>query len=1270
MVSYGNIYEFAFDSQNGADFLIVISKKYYSGEVMRRPLGRAPVLKRENNGHIYGTSLEIYAECTVEGEYAQFYTSDAFEFRVQLYKNGSLLWMGYVSPELYSEPDVAPPYDVQIIATDSLGELKNYAFASNGTDSLLNHLNHILGMSLSYQMISDLRYEKSSGAISNSSSEIMNVRIDLGHEDGESCYDVLQRLLESFNLNITQYNERWLLFRETDLINLASSDGVIAHDSSGSQVLLDIAHFGSMSECEWWPVGQLSTVIEPARKKVTVQSPNHYKNNALDAADWDVSNGASYDSTAGAYILPDEGSYIVQKLDFPEEVGYRLALRVRAMNVGTGNEDQGIGIMLKVNAHVASGYVDYYLLQHEETDRGVGSYYWYTKEGWIEGELAVPMSSDTSSDAQDIDIIIPLYDSRDQGFGTTSWIYARSIEVTIFNPQGTHDIHVYDVQLSKYDQSEGYQSDVTINNGAREEGDDIEMSLTDGSTVPAAGSIFMTGVPMEYPSAVITKWAVGDDAPDILLNTISKDYARAVALPRMRYTGSLNVPKGMTIPVLFVRDNTFYFPNTYSYDLWNDEVEVDLISVPAAEVSIASSVISQMASSGASSSGGSGSGGGGGIGTVIDLSGFARKDDLTALSELLASMWSIDPDTRVLTTDKDVRIKGNLIVEKDSASGGTSDSTTNIGTVDHIIVSGKPYYPDNAGVVDLTEAFEGLQVDVDLSGYLKTTDIAAWAKKPSLDLSDVPDLSSKYLPLVGGKTMTGTIKTSFNGSFLEDESGNGIIGVDLSSGSWSGVESGDAFGTVVRPTTIRSSGDNLYHYNTNKATAYKIVDANNIADMTAGYAKMLTTGTYRYMAFSATDKYVAFGDAAAISGLYATYIDGSNIYLRVNSGNTVALSIDSSGNVTIEKNLIVKGNSASGGISGSNIAYLPLTGGIISNPSTSEPLTINNPSAGGAWIKFTNQSGNLGYFGYNSEDIAHCTDANGVERQIIHKGNIESSTAGYAYALVSNSGATIVSHNAANNYVNVRGIAIGYGGNTIEMATSAKLYIQKNVTQNTIINQYGGSVGIGVDPTLGKKLQINSSTWTGFLALNRTAANSGAAISCYANGSHLGDFGINGSGQFELDGNNGAARFWVTANDGFTSIGYTSHAHYCQLDVNGSVRCTQVINSSDIRYKNKIDDVILHLDVMADAPLFLFTWNNRDDHSIHLGSSAQYWEAHRKEIVMDGGIKSMDYATLGVAMGISLARELLSEKERNNEQDRRLEKIESKLNERYNGAVC
>ena len=781
MEAYKSVFEFVFDSQQGAEIKILIEKFGYTGETRRRALGSAPKLKRQNNRHVYGTSLEIYAECLVDGEYAELYTSSAYEYRVRLFKNDAMLWIGFVTPELYSEPDIAPPYDVQIVATDGLGELKNYDFNSEGLQPIYGHLTDMInksGIGLGYEIVSDLCYVSADGTQSNSSSDIMNVRIDLSHENGETCYDVLQTLLASLNAGITQHNGRWLLFRETDFIRLASQTGLLSYDINGVARNLDVATFGSAASSPWWPVGQLSSVIIPAKKSVGVECPNNYKNNAL-SKEWATSSNVLYDENEGAYILSGKGSYISQKIEFESQVRYRLGLRVSARNVGSGEQDQNLGVKVKINGFGSgsAGRHDFWLVQ-ASSDRGTGSYVWRGTEGDIAAELAMPSDADTAVDANNVDIILPLTDGH-------AFVGADDIDIKIFNPSGIYDIYVYGVMLNKYEQLPGYQADVVINNGARETGDTAEVTFAEANQLPAAGDVFMTGIPQIYGGEVIVSWKRGTEAANDYLSTIAEDYARTVAMPLLRYNGVINFPHNATVvPALFYREGTYYFPRIFTYDLLNDEFEAELMSIPAAEVSISSSTITAMASpseKGPSTSSVSGVGGAVSIPRDKQMSDTSdnavenrviktyvdqtKKDVL----DLLASMWYID-ESGAITTNKQVRIKNNLIVNGDTASGGVGGGTS-VG-ISGIALNGKTYTDVNGdGIIDLGTITSGLTsvswTDVQgrptkLSQFANDLGLGSLAYVNSLSKSDVGlgNVENKSSATIRGEITSANVTTA------------------------------------------------------------------------------------------------------------------------------------------------------------------------------------------------------------------------------------------------------------------------------------------------------------------------------------------------------------------------------------------------------------------------------------------------------------------------------------------------------------------------------
>lgn len=652
MANYGVLYVFRFESANKTNIEIQILKKDYRGARTYRSLGRAPILKREKSGCVHGSSLELYAECQVDGEFASLYTSSADEYKVEIYKIDELLgatfqrrvWTGFVSPELYSEPDIAPPYDVQIIATDGLGELKNYIFEARGLHSVQDHLEYMLGhtgLSQEFNVVSFMAGD--SGTV-----PIMDVTVSLDHMAGESCYDVLKAVLDSFHAEIACQDGYWMIWRETDLVNLTSQ--------------VEVAEFGSQTKTDWWPVGQLSTVIEPAKKRVTVISEDAYKDNVLKDVPYHA-YGATYDSEEKAFILPTAGTSVLKTLSFGAEVGYKLSLTVTARNVGSGDEGQPIGIKVKIGGR---SYIvgDTFWLR-ERTD---GKTSWTNTEGVIEKMLEAPSVSNSAKDAQTIALELPLY-----SYSNRVYHYATSVEVTIFNTDGEYPIHVYDVTLSKLDQIKGYKAVLEIDNGAREEADEANLIIADNDRIPVAADIFMNGIALNAAESPISSWASGRLASMGYLAFMSRDYALSVALPRMKVQGVLNVPASALItPVLFLRDNTYYFPETYNYDLLNDELSVSLVSIPTAQIEVVSEEVTEavdpfQSRPGGSAGGGSSSGGSSGGGAAdITIDTEMSDTSVNAVQNKVIKKYVDDADTILEDAI------GNLAERIDSLENGTS----------------------------------------------------------------------------------------------------------------------------------------------------------------------------------------------------------------------------------------------------------------------------------------------------------------------------------------------------------------------------------------------------------------------------------------------------------------------------------------------------------------------------------------------------------------------------------------------------------------------
>ena len=135
---YGTRYILRWESEKyNHDYKILIKERDYTGVAENKSLGAAPLLRRDDSDSgISGTSLEMVIQADVDGELTSLYTVDNKLFLVELYKNGVLIWTGYVLPEKYSEPYISVPYDISVTASDGLGILKNIQYAQTGTRSI------------------------------------------------------------------------------------------------------------------------------------------------------------------------------------------------------------------------------------------------------------------------------------------------------------------------------------------------------------------------------------------------------------------------------------------------------------------------------------------------------------------------------------------------------------------------------------------------------------------------------------------------------------------------------------------------------------------------------------------------------------------------------------------------------------------------------------------------------------------------------------------------------------------------------------------------------------------------------------------------------------------------------------------------------------------------------------------------------------------------------------------------------------------------------
>lgn len=105
--------------------------------------------------------------------------------------------------------------------------------------------------------------------------------------------------------------------------------------------------------------------------------------------------------------------------------------------------------------------------------------------------------------------------------------------------------------------------------------------------------------------------------------------------------------------------------------------------------------------------------------------------------------------------------------------------------------------------------------------------------------------------------------------------------------------------------------------------------------------------------------------------------------------------------------------------------------------------------------------------------------------------------------------------------------------------------------------------------------------------------------------------------------------------------------------------------NSDIRYKNIIESYYSFSDKISQLPIIKYKWIDRNDDSVHIGSSAQSVMSIIPELVTydaNTDFYSLDYATLGAVAGISACKEVDMLKQKIKELEQEIIILKSKYN--------
>ena len=568
-MAYGELYRFVFDAANGPEVTISVAKKYYTGAVYRRAVGGSATLRRERSGCILGSSLAWSAECLSEDEFAELYTSDPTLYSVSLLFSGTEVWRGFVTPELYSSPWVDAPYDVTLTATDNLAELKNSTFKATGdiqVEWLIRDLLEITGLSISPVQDMEVAYISS---MEGDRKHLSSLTVNVDHLAGETCYDVLNSVLESLHavLYLDYAANSWVVMRETDV--------------SGANVgFLTFGKLDGLSDLA--ANGSLAMEIVPARKELTVSEEIHAANvaKAFNSSNVHTTGGTPKweESDYGAAVRlttvpPSQLSGTPESIDSVAGVlftslaaGRRYTLTFKARNTGFF-----VGKTLLQWGLIIIG-------QNGSVSRQI---YFDTNGGYSVSYPGSDYPNDTELTPEiaeySFSFVIPQKVGAAGFTPSRGGFSARCMRKGDGSSVWTAEAWLADVRLQVADFPDGLSTRVVLDNDARTEADGVALEFGNDIASGRQNVIRET----EFISDAIV--------PEQDFNTfMAIDNALSVALPRLRLSGVMFFKKPTWRLPKFVRtthvsaDNLDYIVEEYNFNLLTGDIDISMISLPAA----------------------------------------------------------------------------------------------------------------------------------------------------------------------------------------------------------------------------------------------------------------------------------------------------------------------------------------------------------------------------------------------------------------------------------------------------------------------------------------------------------------------------------------------------------------------------------------------------------------------------------------------------------------------------------------------------------------
>ena len=188
----------------------------------------------ENEGKVFepfrGSRAALTLKSSVSRKFHELFEGDERDHYGRYLVSGVVKWTGWITPDIFSEPWANPPYLTTLNFNDGIGGLKNLPFPdvnSNGYTGTISEKDAIIaclgriGLRLDVHIACNIREESMDTLSAPIEQSEVNVEAFVKLSQGESqplnSYEVLSKILKSWNAVILQEENKWWIVREPEL---------------------------------------------------------------------------------------------------------------------------------------------------------------------------------------------------------------------------------------------------------------------------------------------------------------------------------------------------------------------------------------------------------------------------------------------------------------------------------------------------------------------------------------------------------------------------------------------------------------------------------------------------------------------------------------------------------------------------------------------------------------------------------------------------------------------------------------------------------------------------------------------------------------------------------------------------------------------------------------------------------------------------------------------------------------------------------------------